>query len=261
MVNKVLLIGINYTGTNHELGGCINDVENMEKYLRKHYYVDKIKIMTDNHNGRLHPTKRNIIRQLKWLTKGAKPGDNLFLHYSGHGTQINDDDWSEEDGKDECICPIDGGIIKDDHLHRYLVNSISFGVKLLCVFDCCHSASILDLKYKYLSSNSNKKSFFNYFWKNINSNKKNNNYTESNSNVITISGCLDDSQSSDAHISGQRQGAMTYSLLTTLKANPQINYGDLIDQMNILLKRKRYSQRPQLYYSTKMNMNTRVELL
>lgn len=264
MVNKVLLIGINYIGSKSELYGCINDVYNMKKYLEKYYVIDKMKIMTDNSNGKLYPTKKNIIRQLKWLSKGVQAGDNLFLHYSGHGGQTIDYDGSEEDGKDECIYPINGGKIVDDHLHRYLISALPAEVKLVCVIDACHSATMLDLKYHYDGEKGRFLSNIGYWYgKGIGKVRGlcNKGYKDSNATVITISGCEDSSVSSDATISWQRQGAMTYSLLTTLKSNPDIVYSDLINQMNILLKRKRFSQKPQLCYGKRMDLKSIVELL
>jgi hypothetical protein len=32
-MKRALLIGINYIGTKHELGGCINDINNIEKFI------------------------------------------------------------------------------------------------------------------------------------------------------------------------------------------------------------------------------------
>ena len=54
---------------------------------------------------------------------------------------------------------------------------------------------------------------------------------------------------------------MTYSLLNCINANPSIGYSDLINQMNVLLKRKRFSQKPQLCYGNRMNLRSTVELL
>jgi hypothetical protein len=44
---------------------------------------------------------------MMWLTKGARSGDVLWCHFSGHGTQVRDRDGDEADGKDEAICTID----------------------------------------------------------------------------------------------------------------------------------------------------------
>ena len=42
MSKKALLIGINYIGTSSALNGCINDVENIKRYLlTKDYREEK----------------------------------------------------------------------------------------------------------------------------------------------------------------------------------------------------------------------------
>jgi hypothetical protein len=38
----------------------------------------------------LQPTRRNILNALGWLVSDAQPGDSLFFHYSGHGSQVRD---------------------------------------------------------------------------------------------------------------------------------------------------------------------------
>ena len=46
---KALLIGINYTGTKHQLNGCINDAMNMKNYLvRDRGYSDSHHDMVRN---------------------------------------------------------------------------------------------------------------------------------------------------------------------------------------------------------------------
>ncbi|KAH8618132.1 Caspase domain [Trypanosoma vivax] len=52
------------------------------------------------------PTRHNILRHLAWLVLGAKPGDVLFLFFSGHGTQTKAlHDAAEE--FDQCLLPVD----------------------------------------------------------------------------------------------------------------------------------------------------------
>lgn len=51
--------------------------------------------------------------------KGAKAGDSLFMHYSGHGGSVKDHTGDEEDNKDETMVPVDyakSGQIKDDEI-------------------------------------------------------------------------------------------------------------------------------------------------
>ena len=45
------------------------------------------------------PTRKNILSAFRWLRDGAKAGDSLILHYSGHGGSVKDMDGDEEDGK------------------------------------------------------------------------------------------------------------------------------------------------------------------
>jgi len=47
----------------------------------------------------------------------------LFFNFSGHGTQVLDDNGDEEDGLDEALCPSDfefAGSVVDDDMSRWL---------------------------------------------------------------------------------------------------------------------------------------------
>merc|ERR1719378_1580738 len=88
---------------------------------------------------------------MKWLTQDAQNGDELFLHYSGHGGQQEDKTGDEADGKDETILPCDfqtAGQITDDDLHHLVVDSLPQGSRMWVIMDCCHSGTALDLQYK-----------------------------------------------------------------------------------------------------------------
>jgi len=107
---KSLFIGINYVGTQAELRGCINDVDNIKKFVVENFNFPTdaahMKTLVDNDPQNM-PTRDNIISGCKWLVDGAKSGDSLFFHYSGHGGSQKDDTGDEVDGKDETICPVD----------------------------------------------------------------------------------------------------------------------------------------------------------
>jgi hypothetical protein len=45
---------------------------------------------------------------------GAAPGDHLFFFYSGHGSQMVDEEGDEEDGRDECLVPLDMVTVSPD---------------------------------------------------------------------------------------------------------------------------------------------------
>ncbi|MBT8487232.1 MAG: DUF4384 domain-containing protein [Gemmatimonadetes bacterium] len=42
-----------------------------------------------------------------WLVQNARPGDNVVIWYSGHGSQMWDEDGDESDGLDETLAPAD----------------------------------------------------------------------------------------------------------------------------------------------------------
>lgn len=88
---KVLLVGINYTGTDAELSGCVNDVKNIYRLVTTRWgYLDTpetMRILTDEHkkDKKKLPTKANILSGLRWLMEDVRAGDKLYFHFSGHG--------------------------------------------------------------------------------------------------------------------------------------------------------------------------------
>jgi hypothetical protein len=144
MARKALLVGINnYQGVS-DLRGCVNDVTNMRNVLKTHmgFSNQDIRVLVDE-----RATKENILNRLNWLLRGAKSGDFLIFHFSGHGSQIRDRDGDElQDNLDELICPYDmnwdGSYITDDELNN-LFKRIPQGVRLEVFLDACHSGTAL----------------------------------------------------------------------------------------------------------------------
>jgi len=61
---KSLLIGINYTGSENELHGCHQDVENIAQFLSYQGYSDDPRsqvILRDDLEGNYNPTGHNIL--------------------------------------------------------------------------------------------------------------------------------------------------------------------------------------------------------
>jgi len=150
---RALFIGINYTGQKGELRGCINDVKNIKSFLTSNFRIDEIRVLTDDQaDPSCIPTRANILAAFRWLRNGAKAGDSLILHYSGHGGSVKDTDGDEEDGMDETLIPVDyqqAGHIVDDEIHAVLCRGLPKGVRLTAIMDCCHSESMLDLPFIY----------------------------------------------------------------------------------------------------------------
>ncbi|KAK9705541.1 hypothetical protein RND81_07G064800 [Saponaria officinalis] len=145
MAKKAVLIGINYPGTKAELKGCINDVKRMHKCLLDRYGFDErnITVLIDTDRSYTQPTGRNIRRALDELVRSAEPGDELFVHYSGHGTRLPAETGDVDDtGFDECIVPCDMNLITDEDF-KELVCQVYDGCRITIVSDSCHSGGLI----------------------------------------------------------------------------------------------------------------------
>lgn len=111
-----------------------------------HFQEENCKTMVDTDKSSVQPTAQNITQALKELVEASKPGDQLFMHFSGHGLQLPAPPGSQEqDRKDEAIVACDLNLIVDDDL-REAVKPLAKGVVLTVVMDCCHSGGLLDHK-------------------------------------------------------------------------------------------------------------------
>lgn len=263
-MKKALLVGINYIGTKSELRGCINDMVNIKNFIKSEYSFDDYQIYTMHELSedlKRIPTIQNFKNAIEWLLKDCKSGDSLFFSYSGHGGSIKDKNGDESDGKDETLCFMDQNMV-DDELKEILIDKLPEGVNLVVIMDCCHSGSMCDLKYDY-----------NIDYKNINDNDDNlkysitisRKYKELKSNIILISGCLDNQYSADTYESGQNCGALTYSFLETIKKlklkNKILTYKNLMKNLLFFIKSKGYEQTPCISSGKFINLEDKFNIL
>ncbi|KJA17967.1 hypothetical protein HYPSUDRAFT_205816 [Hypholoma sublateritium FD-334 SS-4] len=130
------------------LKGPHHDVEAMRRVLieKYGYYPDDIVALVDDDSAAyLQPTRVDILAQMKLLVADARDD-------AGHADQEPTEDLDEEDGKNEVIFSCDGYGIMDNvlKLKEELVEPLkSIKCKLTAVFDCCHSASLLDLPHSH----------------------------------------------------------------------------------------------------------------
>jgi len=294
---KALLIGINYFQTKAELKGCINDVKNLKGFLIQNGFKDSgpcMTVLTDD-NPAAMPTRNNIISACMWLTHDNQPGDTLFFHYSGHGGQVEDASGDEDDGFDETIMPVDfrkNGQVIDDELHTLLVKSLQPGVKLIAIFDSCHSGTALDLPFIYTPTGGYEgqgpskahiasslldagltflkgdhsgalKKAGGTLWEGFQTKFGSPEKQKTNSSpadVIMIAGCRDDQTSADASISGKATGAMSFSLMLVLKKNSNPSLIDLLNGMRDVMIEKNFTQVPQMSTSHEMDPKTPFSL-
>lgn len=101
---------------------------------------DNITVLMDDGKHE-EPTKDNILSAYRKIVAESEENDAIFLHYSGHGTKLKDDDRNEEaDGYDEALVPLDfqegAGMIRDDDLYDILVKPLSKGVHMVSLVRC-----------------------------------------------------------------------------------------------------------------------------
>ena len=267
-MRKALLVGINYTGTPYRLYGCINDVVNMGSYLQKVRKYNSLTIMTDTTT--IKPTRSNILAGFRALLQGAKSGDELWFHFSGHGSLVNDASRDEESGQDSCICPIDvarAGFISDDVIRSNLAALVPKGVRLYMVLDACHSGTGCDLRYKYddasyLTSRLTTlpEKYVPNDWSLQQTNYEFKRYDKTAGEVFCISGCQDEQTSADAFLGGQASGVVTYLLLNCLNNNSESTYKwkHLLKDICCGEKVNRFTQRTALTSGNALNLEDTV---
>ena len=242
---KALMVGINYRNTNNELRGCINDVNSLKNFLNQEHKLANHNILTLTDDTLLKPTRNNILEKYKDLLINSEKGDILYFTYSGHGSYTFDINRDELDGKDELLVSIDKSGIKDDELKQIADKYLKEGVTLFVLFDCCHSGTLLDLKYRYLTTTD---------YNEVIINDKN---TEAKGNLFFISGSSDSQTSADAYINKKFQGAMTWSFLKSVNSKPDLTWKELLLKMRELLKNN-YTQVPQFSTNKLIDINSKI---
>ncbi len=128
-------------------------------------------------------------------------------------------------------------------------NNLKKDVTLFVLFDCCHSGTILDLKYQYLDST------------NYDTVTENDVNLETNGDVFMISGCMDAQTSADAYINSMYQGAMSWALLDTINNLINPTWKEVITKMRNTLKSSKFTQIPQLSSGKALDLDAKFCLV
>lgn len=152
---RALIIGISDYGNEMEdpdkwsnISGA-NDVALLLPLFQQQGY--KVTILVDS-----QATYTNITGALKAMSKDAKKGDIVYLHFSMHGQPFEDLNGDEDDGWDEALIPVDAQMqyvegkyegkkhLVDDELETYIAkirSKIGSEGELFVVLDACHSGT------------------------------------------------------------------------------------------------------------------------
>lgn len=272
------------------LNGCIDDVRNIASLLKQTlgYAEENITVLVDDGSSDM-PTKQTIVSRLTSLVTEMRAGDTSFVWYSGHGAQIQNS--AADGGFDECWCPpdtIESGDYLTDQVLNNIISAAPANSNLFIGSDSCHSGTVFDLEYivqevsgefanrqipdvrgrqalskshfENLKLGSNK----NIASRLVSSNEnirsivdmevlKDSLYTETNANVISLSGCQDFDTSSDAYMNGEAQGAMSWAFLSSFE--PDMTLTDLLRNMRTRLASNGFTQVPQITLGRILNPN------
>ena len=162
----VLLVGIDKYLSNQlpdgsyyrDLSGCVRDINHVERFLLTTLGVPNENIikLTATDNGspqpaeprKLWPTYENIVAGFETLIRKARPGDQIYIHYSGHGGTVKSliPDL-KSNGLDEALVPTNIGnsearFLRDIEMAKLLQTMAEHQLVVTMVLDSCHSAGM-----------------------------------------------------------------------------------------------------------------------
>lgn len=159
-----LLIGIDHYMPNlllgkysyPHLGGCVRDISHVESFFKNKLGLAADRItkltasLTDGDKPAeppaQWPTYKNIVAAFKKLINEAKAGDQVYIHYSGHGGRASTafPKLKGKTAQDEALVPTDIGnseaqYVRDVEIAHLLKAMVDKKLIVTVVFDCCHS--------------------------------------------------------------------------------------------------------------------------
>lgn len=145
---RALVIGLGeYLDSNWSVIHGDKDVPMIKTMLHHHGYNDIATLVNDQ------ATKSAIINSLSDLCDKSETGDQIYIHFSGHGQRMTDLNGDEDDGWDETWVPYDAmqcysdkyrgeKHLTDDEVGQWLTkirHKIGDKGQILVVVDACHS--------------------------------------------------------------------------------------------------------------------------
>jgi hypothetical protein len=148
-----LLPGGYYYGS---LGGCVRDIKHVETFLSSRLGMRSeriLKLTATRGEGKQPmepreqwPTYENMVAKFKQVIAIANAGDQIYIHYSGHGGRALTayKGLKGDDGLDEALVPTDIGnsearYLRDVELAYLLKSMVDKGLIVTVVLDSCHS--------------------------------------------------------------------------------------------------------------------------
>lgn len=116
------------------LYSCLNDAEAISKMMGGEF---EDPVILNN------AKKQEVVDAIKKAQVELGDNDICVITYSGHGTQIPDDNSDEFDSEFDSVWCLSDGFLLDDTITD-LVTGFDTGVRVVVVSDSCHSGTIVD---------------------------------------------------------------------------------------------------------------------
>jgi hypothetical protein len=142
------------------LGGCVQDINHVEAFLKDTKKIPESQIFKltasvdpKDPNSLFPveppeklPTRQNMVDYFRELGQEARPGSQVYIHYSGHGGRATTvfPEIKGANELDEGLVPTDigtseGQYLRDLELAHLLKELADRGLVVTVVLDCCHS--------------------------------------------------------------------------------------------------------------------------
>lgn len=282
MTRRALCIGINRFRDRDAppLNGCVNDARNIASLLHGSFGFGSsdIRLLLD-----AQATREAFLDGLDWLVGSARPGDQLVLFTSSHGSHIPDISGDEDDQEDEVLIAHDhdweGNLLVDDEIARHIVR-IPQGASLVSLWDTCHSGTLNDAgraaqaarravrrplattgygegvtdvvgKYlprpKHLDLRASMAGRRSLAGDPRSARGSRPSAASAVVDTLTLGACRDDETAADASFNGRSAGAFTHALLKSVNERPDSTWAEVFDRTKREVKRGGFDQTPEIY--------------
>ena len=271
-------------GSYPSLGGCVRDINYVEEFLTHKLGMkdECILKLTATSTGETKPpeprekwpTYENIVAAFQKLGDMAQPGDQVYIHYSGHGgrTKTAYPDLKGKNGIDETLVPTDIGnsearYLRDVELAHLLKTMVEKGLIVTIVLDSCHSGGatrgkggavtrgigIVDTTTRPTQSLVGSADKLKETWQSLSSGgtrnvKQGGGWLLEPSGYVLLAACRASESANEYAFNGaESNGALTYWLLNSLKdIGPDLTYKQLHDRIVAKVHSQFEQQTPQL---------------
>lgn len=264
-----------------DLGGCVRDISHVEQMLRNTLGLTDDRIIklvapvgNASESEAERPTYENMVAAFKKLTAQAQAGDQVYIHYSGHGgrTPTLFKELKGESGLDESLVPTDIGskgtrYVRDVEMSHLIKGMTDKGLLVTMVLDSCHSGGAtrgmgggavrgipsVDTTERPTDSDVATNEELAQTWRAVTGNQTRNvnsmsGWLPTMNGYVLIAACRANELANEFAFDGkERNGALTYWLLNALKQNGSgLTYRMLYNRIVGNVHSKFVEQTPQL---------------